>query len=102
MPPVTAHPTGEVPIIVLIIVRNKRGKQPKETAWEPVCGALGEAPVSCKEKRTRLQPANDDPLGQTRLLLLMCPGASEELFRGRQCEVQTPDCVGWAGLGGRL
>lgn len=63
MPPVTAHPTGEVPIIVLIIVRNKRGKQPKRQLGNR-CVELSVRLLSpAKKERTRLQPANDDPAG---------------------------------------
>lgn len=63
VPPVTAHPIGEVPIIVLVIVRNKRGKQPKRQLGNR-CVELSVRLLSpAKKKRTRLQPANDDPAG---------------------------------------
>lgn len=71
VPPVAAHPLGEVPIIVLIIVHNKRGKQPKRQLGNR-CAELSVRLLSpVKKKRTRVQPAYNDPAGSGGLLLLL-------------------------------
>lgn len=63
VPPVTAHPVGEVPIIVLVIVHIKPGKQPKRQLGKR-CAELSVRLLSpAKKKHTRLQPAYDDPAG---------------------------------------